>query len=100
MAIINLRFVQTMQLCVSCKYEWKDNIKMDLKNVGWGSMDWITLTQDRGRLRALVNAVMNLWFPQNAGKFVTSSGAVCISGRTVLHWSYMNLPLNSENISI
>jgi hypothetical protein len=38
---------------------WEDNIKMDLKNIGWG-MDWIDLAQDRDKWRALVNAVMNL----------------------------------------
>jgi hypothetical protein len=37
------------------------NIKMDLREVGWGGMDWINL--DRDRWRALVNAVMNLWVP-------------------------------------
>jgi hypothetical protein len=39
---------------------WEDNIKMDLREVGWGGMDWINLAQDRDRWRALVNAVMNL----------------------------------------
>jgi hypothetical protein len=39
---------------------WKDNIKMDLREVGWGGMDWINLAQDRDRWRAVVNAVMNL----------------------------------------
>jgi hypothetical protein len=43
--------------------KWKDNIKMDLREVGWGGMDWINLAQDRDRLRALVNAVMNLRIP-------------------------------------
>ena len=40
-----------------------DNIKMDLLEVGWGSMDSINLAQDRNRWRALVNAVMNLRVP-------------------------------------
>ena len=33
---------------------------MDLKEVGWGGMDWIDLAQDRDRWVALVNVVMNL----------------------------------------
>jgi len=44
------------------RHRWKDNIKMDLHEVGWG-MDWIDMVQDRNRWRALVNAVMNLRFP-------------------------------------
>jgi len=42
---------------------WEDNINMDLQEVGCGIMDWIELAQDRDRLRALVNAVMNLRVP-------------------------------------
>jgi hypothetical protein len=42
---------------------WEDNIKMDLREVGWGGMDWINLAQDRNRWRALVNTVMNLRVP-------------------------------------
>ena len=42
---------------------WEDNIKMDVQEVGCGVMEWIELAQDRDRWRALVNAVMNLWFP-------------------------------------
>jgi hypothetical protein len=39
---------------------WKDGIRMDLREIGWGSVDWIQLAQDRDRWLALVNTVMNL----------------------------------------
>jgi hypothetical protein len=42
---------------------WVDNIKMDLLEMGWGGVDWISLAQDRDKWRALVNAVMNLRVP-------------------------------------
>jgi hypothetical protein len=42
---------------------WEDNIKMDLKDVGFGDVDWIHWAQDRDRWRALVNTVMNLRVP-------------------------------------
>jgi hypothetical protein len=50
------------------RHRWVDNIRMDLGEVGWGDVDWIGLHQDRDRWRALVNAVMNLRVPYNAGK--------------------------------
>jgi hypothetical protein len=42
---------------------WVDNIKMDLREIGWDGMDWIDLAQDRDQWRALVNTVMNLQVP-------------------------------------
>jgi hypothetical protein len=39
---------------------WEDNIKMDLREIGFGDVDWIHLAQDRDRWRAVVNTVMNL----------------------------------------
>jgi hypothetical protein len=39
------------------------NIKMDLVEVGWGDVDWIDVTQDRDRRKALVNSVLNLQVP-------------------------------------
>ena len=41
----------------------KDNIKIDLQEVGCGSMDWVSMDQDIDRRRALVNAVMKLRVP-------------------------------------
>ncbi|KAJ4435504.1 hypothetical protein ANN_18120, partial [Periplaneta americana] len=42
---------------------WEDNIKMDLREVGYDDRDWINLAQDRDRWRAYVRAVMNLRVP-------------------------------------
>jgi hypothetical protein len=42
---------------------WEDNIKMDLREIGFGDVDWINWAQDRDRWRALVNTVMNLRVP-------------------------------------
>jgi hypothetical protein len=39
---------------------WEDRIRMDLREIGWVSVDWIQLAQDRDRWRALVNTVLNL----------------------------------------
>jgi len=45
------------------RHRWEDNVKMDLQEVGCGSMDWINVAQDRDRWQALVNVVMNLQVP-------------------------------------
>jgi hypothetical protein len=42
---------------------WQDNIKMDLREIGWGGLYWINVAQDRDQWRALVNTVMNLRVP-------------------------------------
>jgi hypothetical protein len=42
---------------------WEDNIRMDLREIGWGDTDWIDLVQDRVRWRAVVNTVMNVPVP-------------------------------------
>jgi hypothetical protein len=43
--------------------KWVENIKMDLGEIGWGIIDWIGLSQDRDKWKALVKAVMNLRVP-------------------------------------
>jgi hypothetical protein len=40
-----------------------DNIKIDLREIGWGSMDWIDLAENRDQWRALMNTAMNLRVP-------------------------------------
>ncbi|KAJ4449500.1 hypothetical protein ANN_00900 [Periplaneta americana] len=52
---------------------WEDNIKMDLREVGYDDRDWINLAQDRDRWRAYVRAAMNLRVPEKP--FVISEKA-------------------------
>jgi hypothetical protein len=42
---------------------WLDDIKIDLREIGWDGVDWIELARDRYQWRALVNTVMNLRVP-------------------------------------
>jgi hypothetical protein len=42
---------------------WVDNIKMDLREIGWGGIDWIDLVLDRDQWMALVSTIMNLRVP-------------------------------------
>jgi hypothetical protein len=49
------------RMCGRSKRRWEDNIKLDLKALGWG-MDWIDLSQHRDQSQAVVNMVMNLRF--------------------------------------
>jgi hypothetical protein len=45
------------------RHRWEDNIRLDLKEIIWGGMDWIDLAHDRDQWRALVITVMNLRVP-------------------------------------
>jgi hypothetical protein len=62
-----------------------DTIKMDLRVIGWGGMDWIYLAQDRDQWRALENTVMNLQVPKNVGKFLSSYATGGFSRRGQLY---------------
>jgi hypothetical protein len=45
------------------KCRGEDNIRMDLTEIGWKSVHWIHVTQDRDQCWALVNTPMKLWVP-------------------------------------
>jgi hypothetical protein len=55
---------------------------MDLLEIGLSVVDWIGLAQDRYKWRALVNSVMNLWVPENAGNYRVA--AKLVASRAVL----------------
>jgi hypothetical protein len=54
------------------RHRWDDNIGMNLREVIWEDVDWMHLAQDSDQWLAVVNTVMNLQVPQNAGNFLTS----------------------------
>jgi hypothetical protein len=58
---------------------------MEIQELECGDMEWIDLAQDRGRCRALVNAVMDIRVPQYADNFLTSREPVGFSRRTLPH---------------
>jgi hypothetical protein len=58
---------------------------MDLVEVGWSDVDWICLTQDRIRWRALVNSVLNLRVPSIAGKLSSVQRTSDLSSSAQLH---------------
>jgi hypothetical protein len=45
------------------RHRWVDNIKIDLREIGWDGEDWIDMAQDRDQWRALVNTVLNRRVP-------------------------------------
>jgi hypothetical protein len=45
------------------RLRWADNIKMDLREIGWDSVEWIDVSQDTDQWKALVNTVMNIRVP-------------------------------------
>jgi hypothetical protein len=54
------------------RYRWEDNIRMNLREIGWDGVDWMHLSQDRDLWWALMNMVINLPVPQKVGNLLTS----------------------------
>jgi hypothetical protein len=44
-------------------HRWEDNIKIDLRKIGWEGVDWMHVAQNRDQWQILVNTEMNLWVP-------------------------------------
>jgi hypothetical protein len=45
------------------RHRCEDGVRIDLREVGWGGVDWIHLAQDRDQWRALANTVINCRVP-------------------------------------
>ena len=51
------------------RHRREDNIRMDIKEIGVNTTNWVDSAQDRDYLRALLNVALNLWVPQAMGLF-------------------------------
>jgi hypothetical protein len=60
---------------------WKDNIKLDFREIGIDGVNWIRLAQDRVQLRAFVNKVMNL----KKGYYLTRRATINFSKNNLHH---------------
>jgi hypothetical protein len=49
----------------------EDNIRIDLRKIGWDDVDWMHLAQDRFQWRALVNKVLNFRDAKKSGKLTS-----------------------------
>jgi hypothetical protein len=67
-----------------------DNIKMDLGDLEWGGVDWIGLTLDMDKWRAVVNAVRNFRVPQNAVNFRNGFTTIGFPRSSQLHIVSLN----------
>jgi hypothetical protein len=65
------------------RWRWEDNIKLDLREVWWGVMDWLMWLRIGANWR--VSTVMDLWVPHNMGNFLSSWVAGGLSRRNQLH---------------
>jgi hypothetical protein len=55
------------EIIITLRTRWQDNIKTDFTETCLEGASWINLSPDRDKWRAVVNTVMNIWAPQNAG---------------------------------
>jgi 5-methylthioribose kinase len=53
-----MAYVSIVLVCII-----ESNIKMELREIGWGGVNFIYLAQDKNQWQAVVNMVMNVWVP-------------------------------------
>jgi hypothetical protein len=49
--------------CERFRHRWEDNVRMDLREIGWEGVDWMHLSEDNYQCQTLMNTVMNLRVP-------------------------------------
>jgi hypothetical protein len=75
----NIGFIQSLivgnperkRLLGRPRHRWECNFEMNIKEEGWGDMDWINVTEERDKCLALVSPVVNVWVTQIAGNLLT-----------------------------
>ena len=75
----NIGFIQSLavgnpdrkRLLGRPRHRWECNFEMDIKEGGWGDMDWINVAEERNKCLVLVSTVVNIWVTQNAGNLLT-----------------------------
>jgi hypothetical protein len=55
---------------VRSRHRWEDNIRKDLREIGWECVDWMHLAQDMKRWQALVNMVMEVQVSLKGGELL------------------------------
>jgi hypothetical protein len=66
------------------RHRWVNNIKMDLREIGWDGVDWIDVTQNRNEWWVLVNTVVKIQVPHNARNFLSGYTISSFSRRAQL----------------
>jgi hypothetical protein len=67
------------------RHKWVDNIKMDLREISWGGMQWICVAQGSGHLEGSCERIMYFLVPRNAEKFLSSCRTGGLSRRARLN---------------
>jgi hypothetical protein len=75
------------------RHSWEGGIRMDRREIGWGTVEWTQLAEGRDWWRALVNMVMNLWV------LVSWSELVIMEGSCMVPWPCV-CPYHPASVSL